>query len=109
MKNYPSTMEDSLKQELWKWLHRTLDHVDALHACVSTPGESDGAVAAAAIESARKAIEAVRLYASECVVVAQTHGVSTATLHIADLVTQLCQRLEEEVTALDEELVTRTS
>ncbi len=109
MKNYPSTIEDSLKQELWKWLHRTFDYVDTLRAFVVARGESDGAVVAAAIEGVREAILAVRLYASECVVVAQTHDVSAATLHIADLATQLCKCLEKEVTALDQELMTHIS
>ena len=109
MKTNSSTIEESLKQELWMWLHRTLDYVDALRSASPVRGAREAAVMAAVRNQTREAIEAVRLYASECVVVATTHAVSRSTLRLADLAAQFCQRLEEEVNALDEEPVTYSS
>ena len=109
MKTNSSTIEESLKQELWMWLHRTLDYVDALRSASPVRGAREAAVMAAVRNQTREAIEAVRLYASECSVVAASHTVSTATLRLAYLATQLCLRLEEEVNALDEELVIYSS
>lgn len=105
MKRKRSNLEVSLNDELRCWLRQALADVLALPTA-PTVRQWESADLIRALSRCRAAIEAVRLYASECVEVAEAQYLSASTLRFAALATEVCRHLEEEVMFVDEELLT---
>lgn len=105
MKTHSSSCEDCLKNEIRSWLRCALADILALPTAPEVH-EWEHADLALALSRSRHAIDAVRLYASECLEVASAQYLSAHTVHLAELAEQMCRNLEEEVDFAEDELLT---
>lgn len=102
------TLEDSLNQELRRWLHRVLGDVLALPR-VDSAHECSREAIMHGLEQVRRSLEAVRLYVTECDEIGGWQQLSPLTVSFASLVRDLCHSLEEEVNSVEDDLLTYAS
>lgn len=100
----PSALEEGLVRELRHWLGRALAEVGSLPTATTIRWRSRAGVARD-LAVARHALEAVRLYAAECLEVNAALSLSPATRDVAALAVTLCRDLEREVSVVDHELL----
>jgi len=101
MKIQTPSIEESLRTELRSWLCCALADVLALPTS-SVVHATDRATVATLLARTRATIDAVRLYASEYDEVCPSHALSHADRRFADLATEMCSLLEEEVIQLEQ-------
>lgn len=98
-------IEECLMTELRSWLCCALADVEALPT-ESSLFTADRVHVADAVAHARRNIDAVRLYVSECREVASTHALSSSTLAFADLAEAMCHLLDEGVNVVQDHYMT---
>ncbi len=101
---HPS-LEESLRTELRSWLCCALADVLALPT-ESSLFTADRASLAKAVAHSRQTIDAVRVYVAECREVARSQALTPSTLAFADLAEAMCRLLDEEVTNVEDHVVT---
>lgn len=101
---HPS-IEESLLTELRSWLCCALADVLALPT-ESSPVTTDRSSLANVVAHARQTIDAVRVYVSGCREVARTQMLAPSTLAFADLAEAMCRLFDEEVTIVQDHVLT---
>ena len=101
---HPS-LEESLRTELRSWL------CGALAGVLALPTESslymaDQAGLAHLVAHVRQSIDAVGVFVAECREVARSQTLALSTLAFADLAEAMCHLLEEEVTSVQDHVLT---
>ena len=100
-----TTIEESLRSEMRSWLCCAIGTLQALPTPM-TDRRWERATVERVLTSTRDAVGAVRLYAMECVEIAEQQQLSRSTLRLADFAVQMCQLIEEEVNVVEDELLT---
>lgn len=101
---HPS-LEERLRTELRSWLCCALADVLALPT-ESSAFTADRASVAHTIAHTRQTIDAVRVFVAECRELARSQTLKPSTLTFADLAEAMCRLLDEEVTIVQDHVLT---
>ena len=98
-------LEESLRTEPRRWLYCALADVLALPT-ESSPFTADRAGVAKVVAHARQTIDAVRVNVAECREITRSQVLAPSTLAFADLAESMCRLLDEEVSIVQDHVLT---